>query len=367
MRIAYVSPCYAPSIGGVETHVAHLAARAASAGHHVEVLTQEHDRHLPAVERIDGVLVRRFPILLPGHNYAMAPGLWAYLARHGAGYDVVHAHSYHALPALLAALTASRPLVFTPHYHGTGHSPIRSLLHVPYRRLGAAIFARAAQVICVSEAEASLVRSHFPICAQRVTVIPNGVEAAALRAAEPFADPHRTILSVGRLETYKNVDRTIKALVHLDESFVLRIIGGGPARPALEQLAATLGLQARVSFLGRVDDAVLRRWFRTAQVCVSMSAHEAFGITVLEAVAAGSGVVASDIPAYREAALSGSPGAVALAPLDVPPDGLADRIRAAAAWRQRNESLPDIPSWDAVAERTLSVYRAAATSPDSVL
>src|SRR5439155_17037121 len=103
-RIGYIAPGYIPSTGGVQTHVAQLARRAAAYGYHVEVLTQESDRRLPAVEAIDGVTVRRFPVWVPGQTYTMAPGLWAYLARHHTRYDVVHAHSYHALPALEAAL-----------------------------------------------------------------------------------------------------------------------------------------------------------------------------------------------------------------------------------------------------------------------
>jgi glycosyltransferase involved in cell wall biosynthesis len=355
-RIAYVSPRYAPSTGGVETHVAQLARRVAAHGYHVEVLTQETDRGLPLVEVLDGVTVCRFPAWLPGRTYSVAPGLWAYLARHRTCYDVVHAHGYHALPALGAALAGCHPLVFTPHYHGTGHSRLRRWLHMPYRALGAAIFGHSSRVICVSHAEAALVRRHFPAVAGRVTVIPNGVDVSALREALPFPEARTVVLSVGRLEGYKNVHLTIRALAYLEETFVLRVIGDGPARPSLEGLATRLGLRARVAFLGRVGDGVLRRWFRTARVYVSMSGHEACGLTLLEALAAGSRVVAADIPPFREIAAGAGADIVALAPLDVTPAALAQVISGAAA--QTRDAATSVPSWDAVAAQTVRLYRA---------
>lgn len=362
MRIAYISPRYAPFIGGVETHVAEIASRVAAQGHHVEVLTQESDRSLPPSEVIDGVTVRRFLVPLPSRNYAFAPRLWAYLRRHGAGYDIVHAHSYHALPSLGAALTNCRPLVFTPHYHGTGHSPLRRLLHGPYHLVGARIFARANRVICVSKAEAALVCRHFPRAAARVTVIPNGVEVEALRAAAPYPDARTIILSAGRLEEYKNVQLIIQALAYLDAACALIVTGDGPARSLLEETAARAGVRDRVEFLGRIDEGALHRWFRTAAVYVSMSRHEAFGITLLEGLAAGAGVVASDIPAYREVAAGATPGAVALAPLHASPQALAEVMRGVAR-RERGAAIsPNVVSWDAVAAQTMTIYRALARS-----
>lgn len=355
--IAYVAPRFSPYVGGVETHVARLAEHAAARGYRVEVLAQETDRRLVPVETIGAVTVRRFYSAVPSPNYTVAPGLWSHLARHGRRYDLVHAHSYHALPALGAALATRRPLVFTPHYHGSGHSPLRSLLHLPYRPLGAAIFRRASRVICVSEAEATLVRRHFPRAAGRLSVIPNGVDVAALRAAQPYQDARTILLSAGRLEEYKNVYLVVQALAHLDDRFALCVAGNGPARPALEALAAQLGVRERVRFLGRVEDDALRRWFRTAAVYVSMSRHEAFGITLLEALTAGAGVVASDIPAYREVALGASRCAVTLAPLDATPLDLAGVIRAAAERpRQASGQTPAVP-WETVAARTLALYQ----------
>lgn len=356
LRIAYISPRYIPFAGGVETHVTQIATRMTACGHQVEVLTEERDRSLPRIEVIEGVRVRRFPVILPEPVYPFAAGLWRYLARQRSRYDLVHAHNYHAFPALGAALLGARPLVFTPHYHGTGHRPLGRLLHAPYRLAGRLIFRRSDCVICVSQTEAELVRCHFPFVSRRVTVIPNGVEATALRQAEPYAEDRRVILTVGRLLAYKNVDRVIEAVAYLDDSVALCVIGEGPARASLEALVGELGLGGRVRFLGRVEEGVLHRWFRTAAVYVGMSAEEAFGLTILEALTAGTAVVAADIPAHREVVAGAGSDSVVLLPVDSDAEVVASAIRELAG-RLETGPAPTIPSWDEVAGRTLEVYQ----------
>jgi len=364
LRVALVTPRYTPSIGGVETHVAHVATRLAARGYAVEVLTQAHARGLAPREMIGGVAVRRFPLPLACESplLAFAPGLWAYLARHGARYDVAHAHHYHALPALGAALTECGPLVFTPHYHGGGHSPLRSLLHGPYRHAGAHVFGRARRVICNSETEAALVRRDFPDASGRINIIYPGVDIAAIRAAAPYPETRRVILSVGRLETYKNVRLVIGALRYLDDSYVLRVIGDGPARTALEELARRLGVCDRVLFLGRVDDGIVRRWLRTAHVYASMSAHEAYGLALVEALVAGAPALASAIPAYQEIARGMPSAATALLPLDSSPAAVAAALGALATRPPFRLDPGDVATWDDVVARTEDVYSALARS-----
>lgn len=366
MKIAYVAPRYAPSIGGVEVHVARLASRMAALGHEVEVLAQEPNGALPPVEVMDGVTVRRFPLLLPSAAYALAPALWAHLRQHGPGYHVVHAHGYHALPALGAALSPCQSLVFTPHYHGGGHTPVRRLLHHPYRVAGRHILRRARHIICVSRAEAGLVRAHFPPAAGRLRVIPNGVDTEGLRQARPYPGAGTVFLCVGWLECYKNVGLAVRALALIDAPATLCVIGDGPQGLALRRLAARLGLRDRVRFLGHVSEQDLWRWYRTASVLIALSRHEAFGLTLREALAAGTAVVASDIPAHRahrdlEHPGGYAPDALRLLSPDVAPDIVAAALRdLARAWNtcaRAPRVLPGILSWDDVAARTAALYQ----------
>lgn len=365
MDIGYIVPRYAPFSGGVETHVREIATRIAGLGHRVEVLTQEPSRSLPAMETVSGLMVRRFHPIAPEPIYAVAPNLWMYLRQNAARFDILHVHSYHALPGLGALATRTPPVVFTPHYHRTGHTALGRFLHPAYRRLlGNRLFARAGAVICVSEVEAAWVRHDFPGVAGWVRVIPNGVDAAAIGQAEPLNMGQTVVLTVGRLVPYKNVARLIEVMARLEDGPMLAVIGEGPERPALEALTAHMGLQGRVRFLGRVDDPTLYRWLRTAQVVASLSEQEAFGLTVLEGAAAGARVLASDIPAHQEIAAGVGRDRIDLIASSSDGGEVARRLRHLIHAPRSPVAIPERYTWDAIARETLEVYESTARSAD---
>ncbi|MFF5294067.1 glycosyltransferase family 4 protein [Paractinoplanes globisporus] len=357
MRIGVVTSAYHPDVGGVETHCRRLCAALVAAGDQVEVLTQ----HATAAEEtLDGVLVRRFPLTVSASNYRFSLALWKWLRAHAGRYDLLHAHSYHALAALPAALTNDTPLVFTPHYHGTGHSRLRAALHPIYRPVGRRIVARSNRLICVTRTERELLIRHFPEAAERMVIIPNGTDP--VRVVEPIEDgPGRSILCVGRLERYKRVDRVIRAMRHLPDDHRLDVVGAGPAREELEQLAGRLGLDGRrVMFHGRLPDDAFAGRMAVAAAAVSASAHEAFGMAVADALTAGIPTVASFIPAHRELAVMAGDGV----PLWlVNPDdeaALADALQVAASTRRVTHGSNALPTWSDVVLSTREVYASVA-------
>ena len=354
MKIAMVCAHYAPFAGGVESHVEEIAKRLASNGDTVEVLTHRDDPGLPDTEMRDGVLVRRHKVPVTSQHFGVSPAVWATLLRHRNRYDVVHAHGYHSAAPLAATMAGASPLVFTPHYHGTGHSPLRKAIHVPYRAAGAVIAARSQHIICVSRAEADLFLTHFPSARPRVTVIPNGADLARITGAEPFPDAGPVVLTGGRLQSYKQIDRIVEAMALTPPGLRLVVTGDGPERGALEALADERGLRERVSFIGRVDTDLLYRWYASADVFCSMSSNEAMPVTILELLAAGARVVASDIPAHRDIR-DRTAGAITLVPLDADPEVLARAL--GHALDEPSAPAQQIPTWDDVAQRTLDVDR----------
>jgi glycosyltransferase involved in cell wall biosynthesis len=371
LRIALVTPRHAPYIGGVETHVSRLASALTAKGHQVEVFTQRTDPDTADTEEADGVLIRRFDGWLTSTAYPVPPRLWRALMRERRRFDVIHAHAYHGLASAVGRFARGerRPLVLTPHYHATGHTRIGRLLHPIYRPIGRYLVSAADRVICVSSAESSLVSRDFgPDVAARTVTIPNGVDLDEIRAAEPWPDAGRSVLCVGRLAGYKNVDLVIRAAQAFPEDLPLNIVGAGADRAELEELARTLGIDHRVHFLGRLPDEELRRWYRTATVFVAMSSFEAFGIGLLEALAAGARIVASDIPAHQEvAALAGNSGISFEAP-DVDSERLAETILEAVAagrFSADGSAADSIPTWLEVASRTEQVYAEAVAASNS--
>jgi glycosyltransferase involved in cell wall biosynthesis len=353
MKIAVVSAHYAPFVGGVESHVAEIAKRLAARGNLVEVLTHRDDPGLPDNEERDGVLIRRHDVAVTSQHFALSPAMWATLRRERKRYDVFHAHGYHSAAPLTAAVAGVSPLIFTPHYHGTGHSPFRAALHRPYRLVGKGIIARCGRIICVSQAEADLFVAHFPAAKGKVQVIPNGVDRDRIGAAAPFPDAGRVVVTGGRLQSYKHVDSIIEAIALTSPALRLVVTGDGPERPRLEALADALRVRGQVSFTGSVDTGTLYRWYATAQVFCSMSTNEAMPVTILELLAAGARIVASDIPAHRDIrACTGGP--ITLVPPQASPATLAAALNA--AHRGPSAASTWIPTWDEVTAMTALAY-----------
>lgn len=351
LRIRLVTPGFPPARGGVEEHCHQLADRLARNGDRVSVLTASRaDR--PGATRRDGIDVRTYRAW-PTASMSISPRLtFAGLVDPARESDIVHVHSYHASAGFAAIAGVRRPVVFTPHYHGTGHSPLARWLHRGYALLGRAIFAAADAVICVSDAERRALVADFPSVADRITVIPNGVDRAAIRAAEPFPSEPPTALIVGRLEPYKHVDAVVAAMGGLPADTQLVVIGVGSQSVPLARQIAELGLRRRVRLLGGVGTTELHRWLRTARVLVSLSEQEAFGMVPLEAATAGARVVLSDIPAHREITDRFLGHAADLVEPDGDPAPAIGRALAAA-----DRVTVEVPDWTDIARRTRAVYR----------
>jgi len=358
--IGLITPLYAPSIGGVERHVEELAKELQRLSCRVEVITTDPSGKLPAVESRGGVLVRRFPVV-GRSTYALAPQLSAWLLRNAYRFAIFHAHSYHTPLALQVAAVsrwAQVPLLITPHYHGTGHSRLRRALHVPYRAFGNWMMHQASCVIAVSETERSLLLRHFGLNL-RTAVALNGVDSQPLLRAWPFSKSERRIdiLTVGRLEEYKRIDRLVAALPHLPPEYHLTVVGNGPAHAQIAQVAAEVGVSSRVHLLGHVSQSDLLSWYKTADVFVSLSEHEAFGLTLLEAAVAGAAVAVSDIPPHREVARYVPGGRISFVEVAASAGTLARAILESPRL-QRPVSIADwpLPTWAKMAERVLHCY-----------
>ncbi len=288
----------------METHVKEISERLVKAGHDVEVITTDSTGKLNKKETINGVKVIRFRSFAPGNAYYFAPQIYIYLKKHN--YDVIHAHSYHAFPAFFASLGRnSGKFIFTPHYHRHGHTALRDLLHKPYRLLGKRTFSRADSVICVSEYEKKLVESDFEVAAKTVK-IPNGVNLKEFenlkqrgKDSKKKKEREKILLYVGRLEEYKGVQYIIQSLPELQD-FRLRIVGKGPYEAELRNMANSSGVEERIDWLKDLSRKELLECYADADIFLMLSSHEAYGITVAEALAAGTPCIVAKGSALEE-------------------------------------------------------------------
>lgn len=354
MRIAQVVTFYHPHIGGVETHVRSLAQGCAAARDAVTVLTYQSGGSSPD-EAIGSVRVLRFPLSVRSTTYPFSIRLFSYLRKHATDFDLVHSHSYHTL--VHAAIRSRLPFVFTPHYHGTGHTPFRVLLHRLYRPSGSRQFRAADAIICVSDAERALVVKDFPDTAGKITTIPNGTSFKKLTPSQDggrYDEP--MVLTVGRLKRYKNLDLVIAAFQALPSAATLVVFRDGPDRSRLERLARSGQPGWPVRFTGRASGQQLAGLLARATVVTSASDHEAFGLTLAEGLASGARVVASGIPAHRELGLlAGHDAPVTFAdPRDTPQ--FAKALAESLASGRVTAGELKLPSWDQVVAATRELY-----------
>ncbi|MCC7142294.1 MAG: glycosyltransferase family 4 protein [Candidatus Eisenbacteria bacterium] len=315
MRIALISPSADPIVGGVSEQVHGLAESLAARGQRVTIVTggvsaaAAPSRSLPpgvALERIG----RTWFLPINGGRTALAhaPRLEATLReRIGGRFDLVHVHAPYEWGLALSAVSAlDEPLVGT--FHASGHLGWPWTWFAAYARPR---LARLAARIAVSvEAE----RWACTLFAGTYRVIPNAIDVAR------FAPDRRRggvgsrlrLLVVGRLEPRKGLEPLFEALMLLDRTrFELHLVGDGPCRTRLERLARSARLPVR--FHGRLAPAELPAAYAASDLVLAPAVHgESFGVVLLEAMAAGRPLFASDIPGYR--AVVGAAGAARLLP-----------------------------------------------------
>jgi len=306
------------------------------------------------------------PVLYDAWHLVGRPGLRGVARRRGE-LDVVHAPSVAVPPRgryrLVVTVHDAAPLLFPETYPPRGRR---------FHRRGIAAAARRADlVITVSQAAADEIEKHTDIPAERVRVVPNGVDlteasdddVVAARVAFDLGErPY--VLWLGSLEPRKNVGVLVEAFARWAATSDVphQLVLAGPSgwvedRDAVLAPARRLG--DRVRTIGRVGDDHLRGLYRGADIFVLPSRHEGFGIPVLEAMAQGTPVIASDIPALREVA---GDAARLITPTD--PDAWASALDDLLHDRDRHADLgeagrrrAELFSWERCATETRAVYR----------
>lgn len=345
MKIILVCPRFYPDIGGVETHVREIGERLVKRGHDVEVVCTDPHGIYPKRDLLNGVQITRFRCFAPRDAYFFAPLMLLYLKKCDA--PIVHAHGYHAFPALFAAMAArGKKFVFTPHYHGRGHTRFRNFLLKWYDIPGKRIFYRADTIICDSEYERKLITKNFNVMDEKFVCIPNGINFHEFSGIEATRNPLK-LLYIGRIEEYKGIHHIIEALPRLDE-YTLVIVGRGPYEKELYDLASRLHVQDRITWKKDLSREDLIREYKSAGIFISLSSFEAFGITVAEALASGLQVIVN-----REGALA-----------EFIDDGMCIGIEPSAKnleeaiWSLKAPSFytKKIFDWDEVVERIIGCY-----------
>jgi glycosyltransferase involved in cell wall biosynthesis len=370
MRIAHVTATFPPYYAGTGNVCYHNARVLAARGHDVHVFTADWPGEL---DDPPGVTVHR---LKPVARIGNAPVL-PQLLRLG-NFDLIHLHYPFIVGAELVALgvlARRTPLVLT--YHNDLLAPgWRGRFFAAYERFPARAVLQAARgigAVTLDHAAESPLLQHAS--GTRIMELPNGVDADQFHPGvdgrairERFGIPTLAFVAVfiGALDAahhFKRVDLLLRVVASLDGIRPhLLVVGGGDLQPTYERLAQDLGIAGLVHFAGPVAQRDLPPYIAAGDLLVLPSDVESFGLVLIEAMACGRPVIATDLPGPRRVVTHGQDGflvpagdAKALAETIQVVQMMSgdERMAMGAAGRAKVEACYD---WGRIGDRLEAVY-----------
>ncbi len=390
IRILTLSWEYPPhKIGGIAEHVYELSKALTGRGLEVHVVTLGLGRF--SYEEDEGVRLHR--IVVDASKPDFITSMNEEMKKIGASIiesndtnnkiDIIHAHDWMVGSAAIAlAFKYKKPLVST--IHSTEFGRAEGIKEEYQRRIHEAevrLVRLSDHVIVCSESMKREIQGLFGVTG-KISVIPNGVDVSKFdlfvdrdAIKEKFCGSKSTklILFLGRHVYQKGVNVLIGALPIILSSFSrvkggvrLVIVGEGPMRKELEKNAAQLGVSKNVVFTGFLDDYVVMSLLKAADVAVVPSLYEPFGIVALEAMAAKTPVVVSDVGGLSELISEGEGVKVSPNNSESLAEGIVKLLSDTGEGKKRVEEMVEkgfqkalALNWDKVSEATIGVYAKA--------
>ena len=370
LKLALVSPYDFAYPGGVTEHVTHLAQRFAALGHEVHIVAPSSDDESEPTLAVDATIHRIGRVVSIPANGSVARitlSLRSYLQAkqllQAEQFDLIHLHE-PMMPALPLTVLRHSNSVNVGTFHAFRNTPLTYFYGKPILR---PFFRKLHGHIAVSGAARDFVGEYFPA---DYRIIPNGIDFPRLYNRPPspplFADDRPTVLFVGRLEKRKGLKFLLRAWPsvlarHPDARLV--VVGRGRPLEGYKRFAARQGWSPDdVVFAGYVATEDLPRYYQSADIfCAPNTGQESFGIVLLEAMAAGAPIVASDIPGYRDVVSNGVEG---LLVERQNPGAIADAVcrllaspELRALMRRAGQAKAQDYDWPRVASQILDYYK----------
>ena len=330
MKILQGCVRYPPAPGGAETVVKAYSEGLRDLGHDVEVITTDLYTETPFVKKkmsseVNGINVTRhkaYTVSGEAH-YVLAPGMvQSFLSKKA---DIIHTHSYgyfqnHA--GWIRERFQSTPWVITPHFHPSwsmwGGAKRKTLREFYDTVIGKGTLESADLITCVSKHERDMLVSEIGIDEDNIKIIYNGInwndwqilpDKNIFRKQYPDIS-EKFVLFAGRLATNKGLSDLISAMDLVNQKAVDLVITGADMGLGKQLEKEALEKGVRMHRLGHIDDETYRSVLAAAEVLVLPSEYEAFGIVLLEAAAAETAVIGTNVGGIPEAMSPGNNGLI---------------------------------------------------------
>jgi phosphatidyl-myo-inositol alpha-mannosyltransferase len=369
VKLALVSPYDFAYPGGVTEHVAHLAEQFLARGHDVHIVAPSSDDEAEPISSIDAPIHRIGRVVSIPANGSVARitlSLRSYLQAkrllQEEQFDLIHLHE-PMMPALPLTVLRHSTATNVGTFHAFRNTPLTYFYGKPILR---PFFRKLHGHIVVSSAAQDFVGEYFRA---DYRVIPNGIDFPRFNTRYPpleqLADGRPTVLFVGRLEKRKGLKFLLRAwpkVLERQPNARLVVVGRGRPLEGYRRFAARQGWSpSDVVFAGYVAAEDLPRYYQSCDVfCAPNTGQESFGIVLLEAMAAGAPIVASDIPGYRDVVSDGEQGLL-VEPKN--PGAIADAVlrllanpELRANMRRTGQDNARAYDWPRVATEVLDYY-----------
>ncbi len=330
MKILQGCVRYPPAPGGAETVVKAYSEGLRDLGHDVEVITTDLYTETPFVKKempseVNGINVTRhkaYTVSGEAH-YVLAPGMvQSFLSKKA---DIIHTHSYgyfqnHA--GWIRERFQSTPWVITPHFHPSwsmwGGAKRKTLREFYDTVIGKGTLESADLITCVSKHERDMLVSEIGIDEDNIKIIYNGInwndwqilpDKNIFRKQYPDIS-EKFVLFAGRLATNKGLSDLISAMDLVNQKAVDLVITGADMGLGKQLEKEALEKGVRMHRLGHIDDETYRSVLAAAEMLVLPSEYEAFGIVLLEAAAAETAVIGTNVGGIPEAMSPGNNGLI---------------------------------------------------------
>jgi len=322
LKVAHVVSTFPPYRGGIGNVCYNYALGLSRRGHDVTVFTPLYHKNI-FKQNIDGVKVILLKPLIRYGNAAFIPQLFWSLG----SFDVVHLHYPFfggAEPLLMARLIRRVDYILNYQMDVVGYGPLKSFFKLHRKVFLKEIILKAKKVIVSSldYAENSDIKELLKVHSSVFVEIPNGVDTEKFSPREKDRNllkelgisEEKIILFVGGLDSahyFKGVNYLIDVLGYVKHDHVkLVIVGGGNLLNYYKEYAESKSLGRKILFTGFVPDEKLPQYYNLSNIIVlpSVDKSEAFGITLIEAMACGKPVVASNLPGVRTVVEDGKNG-----------------------------------------------------------
>lgn len=300
MKITMITPYYLPYLAGAELYVYEVSKYLIKNGHKVNIVTK-HFGNLKKFEVMGGINVYRVKSIdLPQIRSLIAfPFMFLKALKLAKKSDLIHAHIAYpsGIIAMLIKSLTKKPYIITSQGDELMDYPEKKLLKFlksPIKRS----LKKANHIHCISKALFNNIKDFFDINPKNITIIPNGVDLNLFNSAKKVDlkkkfKSKNILINVSRLTKKNNVESVIKAMTKLDKNTRLIIVGDGPERKNLEQLAKKLNVQ--VIFTGNIDHKKIPSLIKGADIFIRTPRTEGLGNVFLESMASNVPIIASPI------------------------------------------------------------------------